>query len=40
VILVKPGEAVVELQTSEKHFNPMGTTSTCMTLRGNQAQGR
>jgi len=25
VILVKPGEAIVELQTSEKHFNPMGT---------------
>ena len=25
VISVKPGEAVVELQTSEKHFNPMGT---------------
>src|SRR5215218_410306 len=25
VISVKPGEAVVELQTSEKHANPMGT---------------
>ena len=25
LISVKPGEAVVELQTSEKHFNPMGT---------------
>jgi uncharacterized protein (TIGR00369 family) len=25
VTSVKPGEAVVELQTSEKHFNPMGT---------------
>ena len=25
VISVKPGEAVVELQTSEKYFNPMGT---------------
>src|SRR5215510_8465476 len=25
VISVKPGEAIVELQTSEKHFNPMGT---------------
>jgi uncharacterized protein (TIGR00369 family) len=25
VVSVKPGEAVVELQTSEKHFNPMGT---------------
>lgn len=25
VISVKPGEAVFELQTSEKHANPMGT---------------
>lgn len=25
VISVKPGEAIVELRTSEKHFNPMGT---------------